>query len=250
MGIKHYKPGEHPGKFVGFRVTASWNQEYRQEYFDTFDAETQDDCDPYFKQQHLKAQILDLQWELESLDYQYQQFVTRNHPGTKPHRGLGFQGMTIGFLRAHGDQWEPCFLVNRSKDKADESTRKGRIVIPLKKHLFSDAWKLATNHWVEENEIRPEDIERIRKQPPSPEQFKELRRYMNEVEGCDIPVKSLHPVFAEQREMIRSSRLLEQSAKNGRTLPAHPKQEIDKGILLDVESWFAEEVESYRPGTS
>ena len=56
MGVKPYKPGEHPAGFVGFRVTVAYGDNYHQRYFSTVAAESQTDDDPYFRYQRLSAE--------------------------------------------------------------------------------------------------------------------------------------------------------------------------------------------------
>ena len=109
MGVKQYKPGEHPAGFVGFRVTVAYGDNYHQRYFSTVAAESQTDDDPYFRYQRLSAEKQDVEWQLESLRYQYQRFVTQNHPTTKPERGVGVHCITASFFLDRRKTWQAGF---------------------------------------------------------------------------------------------------------------------------------------------
>ena len=68
MSVHYYGRGDHGGGFVGFRVTKSFNGDYRQSYFSTIPAKSQSDEDIYFRYQRLKAEYKEAEWEAEMLD--------------------------------------------------------------------------------------------------------------------------------------------------------------------------------------
>ena len=97
MSAIYYGPSDHDSGFVGFRVTKAWNDIYRQKYFSTLRAESQSDDAIYFRYQRVRAEHQEACWVVESLEYQYQQFVTSNSGNIKPERGLGIHGIVILF---------------------------------------------------------------------------------------------------------------------------------------------------------
>lgn len=237
MSVHYYAPGDHGSGFVGFRVTSSFNDNYRQAYFSTRPAKSQSDDDVYFRYQRLRAEYQNAEWEAESLWYQYQQFVTTSNATSKPYRGLGIHGITATFAAWHGGKWEPCFTVSRPG-------KPGKRFM-FRHHPFSEAWTLAVNLWAEEYEILEEDYLRVLNNPPDPEHFKRLRRQMNDHEGFDISVEALRPVFSEQREQLAKERLTQRS--EALKLPTTPSRaDSQKDAETDMLAWF--EAERQRAG--
>lgn len=99
---------------------------------------------------------------------------------------------------------------------------------------LSEAWTEAVNHWGEVFEIRPKDIAKKLKVPPSPDQFKALRKHLNDHEGCDYPASVLHHVFSEQRALIEK-----QKARR------NAKEELNDELLL-IYANLEREVAGYR----
>lgn len=233
MSVFYYGPGDHDSGFVGFRVTRSWNGDYRQRYFSTNMAELQSDSDRYFKYQRLQAEYQDTVWAIESLEHQYHQFVTTNKSNTKPERGVGVHGIVIMFATAYGGKYAPGFGVSRP-DKPQKR-------FMLKDHLFSDAWRLAVNHWADENSIADEDRTRVLGNPPHPDQFKRLRHQMVNEEGRNVPVEALRPVYREQRILLTLAR--QQQASSAKELTSHRKpSSSDRSIETEISEWFQSEL--------
>lgn len=224
MSVFYYGPGDHDAGFVGFRVTRSWNGDYRQRYFSTNLAELQSDSDPYFKYQRLQAEYQDTAWAVESLEYQYQQFVTTNKSNTKSERGVGVHGIVIMFANAYGGNYAPCFCVSRPG--------KHQKRFMLKEHLFSDAWRLAVNLWAIENSILEADRDRVLENPPNPDQFKRLRQHMINEEHRNVPVESLRDVFREQRVSIALAR------QNQNSVPSNSSLSSDDSLERKMADWF------------
>lgn len=229
MGVKHYDRGEHESGFIGFRVTAVLKGEYEQEYFSTSAAAVQSDDCLVYKRQRLLAEMKDAEWAAESALDQYRAMVTTNHPTTKPERGVGVQGITLGFFRDKRGKWTPEIKVSRP----------GKLPLRLTfaTNLFSQVWIQAVQTWVEANGILPEDADRVLKSPPEPSQFSRLRKQMNR-EGFDIPVEALHHVFREQRQNLAAARLV------GKDAPV-PRPEISSvaadQIKGEIAEWFKRE---------
>lgn len=225
MGVRFYRPGEHQGGFIGFRVTRTVGDEYKQRYFST-NGLSEDDF--WFRYLKVKAQLVDTEWKVESLWHQYKTFVTSDHPNTKPGRGTGVHGITLGFTHDRRDRWVGCFIVQLSR-------KKGAHKVYFGTRLYSEAWKEAVNAWADNYEILPEDYDRVLNNPPPPEQFKELRRIMN-TEGFNIPVTALRQVFTEQREEIRMKRpLAHASAKSWAAPLLNPDA---KTMDEEMKAWF------------
>jgi hypothetical protein len=238
LSVHYYGRGDHGGGFVGFRVTKSFNGDYRQAYFSTIPAKSQSDEDIYFRYQRLKAEYKEAEWEADSLWYQYQQFVTKSHGTSKPYRGLGIHGITAGFALWHGGKWEPCFMVSRAGKPSKR--------FMFRHHPFSEAWALAVNLWAEEYQILEVDRIRVLASPPDPEHFKKLRRQMNDHDGFDISVEALGPVFSEQREQLARERL-NQRSNAALSLTAKPSPAVSqKEAEIDMLAWF--ETERKRAG--
>lgn len=231
MSVRYYGPGDHPGGFVGFQVTRSWDDDYRHTSFSTSPAKSQSDNDLYFRYKRLQAEYQDAEWAAESVLYQYQQFITTSSNKAKPYRGLGIHGITATFAQ-YGKACQPCFTVSRPG-------KPGKRFL-FKFHPFSEAWLLAVNLWADENGILEEDRARVLANPPDPEHFKQLRRQMNDYEGFDISVEALGPVFSEQREKMAQKRLTQRS--NALKLAETPSTvDSRKNAETDMLAWFEKE---------
>jgi hypothetical protein len=68
--------------------------------------------------------------------------------------------------------------------------------------LLSKAWEQAVSCWGNVYEIRPKDVAYKLTLAPSPDQFKALRKQLNNQEGHDFPASVLHHVYAEQRDQL------------------------------------------------
>lgn len=234
--MTYYGSGDHPAGFIGFRVVRSWDygKEYRQRYFSTSLAGSQSDTDVYFRYQRVRSEHQDACWAVESLEHQYQRFVTETKKTTKPERGLGVHGITAMFARWHGGTWEPCFSVSRPG--------KPQKRFFFRHYPFTKAWELAVNHWAQENSIMEVDRMRVLNTRPDPAQFKRLRRQMNDNEGSSVPVEALRPVFQEQRDLIIAQRSAEKvcSIKPLKTSSLNPSLKSTEAEMLD---WFESELE-------
>lgn len=231
MGVKLYKPGEHPGGFIGFRVSAAPEDGFENKYFSTSECAIQDDEDLKFKRQRLLAELTDAEWSAASILRQYQKFVSTNHPATKPLRGVGVHSLTARIWCDRTGNWRAGFFVRRGRGDVRE--------FAFELGLYSEVWAKAVNTWADAHEVLDEDRERVLAAKPDPEQFRELRRYMNDHEGCDIPVEVLGPVFREQREELKKARALQQAKDLKIDRAAPVKMEAD--MQADMTAWFEAE---------
>lgn len=195
MSVKFFGKGEHPAGFQGFRVAASFDGKFRNDYFSTSHL---DENNPGDKTQieilKLKAEIRDLEWKAEAALAEYQRFVSSDHPNCKPFRGVGVHCITAEFDngRTPGARYNPGFRVRLGRKS---------IFVNFKEYHFSKAWRersasglnITTSSLMTLNEC--ENV-------PDPGQFKLLRAQMIK-EGVDIPVSVLREVFAEQRLAIK-----------------------------------------------
>lgn len=231
MAVRYYGKGEHKAGFLGFRVTSGTGE---QRYFSTRAAAVQDDSDSRFLFQRLSAEKQDAEWRLESLRLRYQRFVTKEHAGTKPHRGVGVHGITAAFFRNGPNNWTPGFVVSRFRGGECRPARPFR----MKRKPYSQVWQEVVDFWAEEHGVLPRDRNRLLASSLGPEQFKRLRRQMNEHEGFDIPVSALSPAFAEQRSELEHQRALRNAQNLGLNqaagLPAPPSDDLQ----AEVAAWF------------
>ncbi|WP_139339081.1 hypothetical protein [Marinobacter lutaoensis] len=242
MGIKEYGPGDHDAGFIGFRVTFCFDGEYRQAYFSTVRAKYQDDRCLYFKRQRLRAELQDAEWAAESALYQYRRFVTENSSNTKPFRGVGVHGITLGFHRPSGtSKWTPHIAVSRPGRPSVRKT--------FKKGYFSAIWAQCVELWATEYGVLEGDRQRVLNNPPNPTQFKDLRRHMNEVEGHDIPASALSDVFREQRDQLKATRILKPTTRKPALADHFAPQDSDRQradtLEAEMATWFEKERQQF-----
>lgn len=233
MAVSYCGPGEHPGGFVGFRVTAGFGGNFYQRYFSTYSATEQSDADAYFLFRRLEAELQNLEWQRDSLQHRYERFVTENHSATHPERGVGVHGITATFSRCSRSSWRPCFRVARCEN--GEASRQSAKVFTFSRP-YSQVWEEAVRCWAQEHGVRAVDLDRVLKNPPDSEQFKRLRRQMNEHEGYDIPVEALSAVFAEQRDQLARQRA-ESKAKEMKLHVGGPSP-VNIDIQAEMAAWF------------
>lgn len=233
MAVTYFAPDEHPDGFVGFHVTAEVGDSFYQRHFNTYSATEQSDTDVYFLYRRLEAELQSLEWERDSLHYHYERFVSENAPNTQPERGVGVHGITAAFARRGRGPWRACFKVDRfhSGTAPRQPARLFTFSEP-----YSQVWEEAVAFWAQEHGVYANDMDRLLESPPDPEQFKHLRRQMNEREGCDIPVEALSPVFAEQRSVIARQRAA-LKAKEMKLQVGLPSP-LNKDIQMEMAAWF------------
>jgi hypothetical protein len=239
MTVSYYGRGDHPGGFIGFRVNRTPIGDFKQTYFATSHIAEQLDSDVRFKYLRLKAEHYDASWGAEVLFLQYQRFVSENHPTTDPVRGVGVHGITASFTVDRRDKWQACFLVAIS---SNNDRPRGSREFTFRTHEFSKVWGLAVEFWAQEHGIIAEDKARVLATPPSPEQFKLLRRKLNDESGADIPIEAISPVFAEQRALLSSQRSNTGKAKNAAkvTTEESSRGDIDQ-LNSEMTLWFEDQ---------
>jgi hypothetical protein len=195
MAISFYEKGELSSGFHGWRVVATIRGKRYQKYFSLNRSSTHIPQELWYQYQETRARYYEARYMARSAAIQYLDFINKDHPTTRPHRGVGFHGVTLGIGTGRSTAYETCyFSVNKrgaaSKFYIDESSS------------LSQAWERAVSHWGEIYEIRLKDVAQKLKLIPNPSQFKTLRTYMNEQEGHDFPANVLHHVYAEQRDRL------------------------------------------------
>lgn len=233
MAVTYYAPDEHPDGFVGFHVTAEFGDNFYQRHFSTYSAKEQSDADVYFLFRRLEAELQNLEWERDSLHYHYERFVSENAPNTQPERGVGVHGITAAFVRRGRGQWRACFKVDRFHSGI--ALRQPAQLFSFSEP-YSQVWEEAVVFWAQEHGVYASDMDRLLESPPDPEQFKRLRRQMNEREGCDIPVEALSPVFAEQRSKLSRQRAVLKA--KGMKLQVGLPSPLNKDIQEEMAAWF------------
>lgn len=239
MTVSYYARGDHPGGFVGFRVNRAPIKNFKQTYFGTSHIGHQSDSDVRFKYLRLKAEYYDAAWATEMLFAQYQRFVSENHPTTDPVRGVGVHGITASFTVDRRDKWQACFLVAIS---SNNDRPRGSREFTFRTHEFSKVWELAVEFWAQEHSIIAEDKARVLATPPSPEQFKLLRRKLNDESAADIPIEALSPVFAEQRSLLANQRRTSSKSAAKITTTERSTADVDR-LQSEMAVWFESQLE-------
>jgi len=241
MSVIYYGPGKHSSGFVGFRVAHSPTEGFKPECFSTSHLHKQSDHDVRFKYLRLKAEYHDAAWEAETLIRQYRRFVSESDPLTGSDCGVGVHGMTASFVLDRQKKWQACFLVSASTAGAH---RREPRAFTFQTRLFSQAWSEAVEFWAKEHEILAEDSARVLASSPAPEQFKRLRRSLNDQEKSDIPIETLSPVFEEQRALLAQKRREKATPVRSPT----PTQSPDTDPLQsEMAAWFQHQLHKALP---
>jgi hypothetical protein len=159
---------------------------------------------------------------------QYLDFISKDHPTTRPYRGVGFQGITLGIGTGRNTAHETCYFSVNKRGAATKFYIDDRT--PLSK-----AWEQAVSHWGEAYEIRSKDVAKKVKLVPSPDQFKSLRKRLNDHEGHNFPASVLHHVYAEQRGQLEKQKVRENT-----------QGELDEDELLAMYANLKREVSEFR----
>ncbi|QWV13883.1 hypothetical protein ABWH88_09970 [Marinobacter adhaerens] len=202
MAIRFYEKGELSSRFHGWRVVATIRGKRFQKYFSLDRPNYQISQELWHQYQETRARYYEARYMARSAAIQYLDFITKEHPTTRPYRGVGFHGITLGIGSGRRADQEVCYF---SVNKRGAATK---FYIDEKVTL-SQAWQQAVSHWGEIYEIRQKDVADKLKLTPSPAQFKALRKQLNEHEGHDLPPSVLHHVYAEQRSQINKKKARE-----------------------------------------
>ncbi|KXS54309.1 hypothetical protein [Marinobacter persicus] len=204
MAIHYYEKGQLSSRFHGWHVTATLRGKRYQKYFSLIPPKPTIPADFWYRYQRTRARYYDARWAARSAALQYIDALKTNHPNTRPYRGVGFRGITMGITTGDRVDQERCyFSVNHPGNAV-------RFYITEECPLTC-AWHQAVDHWGEVFGIRPKDIERKRNNPVAPSAFKALRNQLNHHEGFNISVEALHDVYAEQRAEIERQKAKEQT---------------------------------------
>ncbi len=202
MAINYYEKGELSSGFHGWRVVATIRGKRYQKYFSLNRPSTRIPQELWYQYQETRARYYEARYLARSAAAQYLDFINKDHPTTRPYRGVGFHGVTLGIGTGRKTAHELCFF---SVNKRGAATK---FYIDEKMAL-SQAWEEAVSLWGEVYEIRPKDVAEKLKLIPSPAQFKALRKHLNDHEGQDFPASVLHYVYAEQRGQLEKQKARE-----------------------------------------
>lgn len=187
MSIRFYS--EDSG-FCGWRVTVFVRGKKFQKKFSAHCHLRGIDPDLWWKYQSLKAHYYHAKWAARAAALNYIAFLNSESVHTKKHRGVGFQGITLGigrYQKARG--WYCYFVVNHAKNPK-------RIPITAKRGI-TQSWMKAVDLWGKRFGIRPKDIAEKKCLVPSRRQFQALWICLNE-EGKNIPLAALQNLFNEE----------------------------------------------------
>lgn len=194
MGLKFYQKSEkHPRKFHGWKVDYEINGKRIQEKFSNEPPSQSMPIEFWERYQETKARLLAAQCEKKIAASEYCALLRKDSPKTKPYRGLGMQGITLGIGSTFDESKTHCYFA------VDLGKSVFRVSITDEKPLRT-AWEFAVDVWGEEYGIRSKDIARKKRQVPSPEKFKLLRRHLNDKERAHLPVWVLSEVYQEYRD--------------------------------------------------
>ncbi|QCF28099.1 hypothetical protein soil367_18675 (plasmid) [Hydrocarboniclastica marina] len=183
------------------------------------------------KLQHLKARHYEAQCQARAIVRKYRRFIRTNDPRTNEAFGVGAHGIRMYAKpsKKTASGWEFGYLVTRGSGSSDRF-----FPILDEQWRISEAWAMAINFWAELHAIRDQDRLAKLEETPSPDRFKQLRRYLNE-QGKDIPTEALGPVYREQREALAREKAKKQLSR----------EELDDE-LADMLSWLTREIETTR----
>lgn len=226
MAISFYAKGELSSGFHGWRVVVAIRGKRYQKYFSARCLNTSIPEELWHRYQETRARYYDARWMARSAAIQYLDFLNQNHPNTRPHRGVGFQGITLGIGSDKQSAKEQCYFAVNKRGRA------AKFYIDEECSL-TEAWERAVNHWGGMFEIRPKDIARKITEVPSPDQFKALRHHLNEQEKHDLPASVLHYVYAEKRERLEKQKARKNTQADLRqddllSMYAHLEKEISQ----------------------
>jgi len=228
MAINFYEKGQLSSGFCGWRVVATIRGKRYQKYFSLNRPSERIPEELWFRYQETRARYYEARWQARSAAVQYRDFISKNHYSTLPHRGVGFQGITLGIGRGNRCKQDQCYFSVNLRGRA------AKVFITGDRPLTA-AWHHAVDVWGKGFEIRPKDIAAKRKLVPAPDQFKALRKQMNENEGADFSASVLHHVYQEQREAIEKQKVAKVFDK-----PATQDE------LLSFSANLQREIEAYR----
>lgn len=202
MTISFYEKGELSSGFHGWRVISTIRGKRYQKYFSLHRPNPRISEELWRQYQETRARYYEARYMARSAAVQYLDFINKDHPTTRPYRGVGFQGVTLGIGAGRSAAHEACyFSVNKRRATA-------KFYIDEQASL-SQAWEQAITYWGEVFEIRTKDIAHKLKCVPSPDKFKALRKQLNDREGHDFPASVLHHVYAEQRGQLEKQKARE-----------------------------------------
>jgi hypothetical protein len=228
MAINFYAKGELSSGFHGWRVVATIRGKRYQKYFSLNRSNTRIPQELWHSYQETRARYYEARYMARSAAIQYLDFINKEHPATRPYRGVGFQGVTLGIGAGRSTAHELCFFsVNKrgaaTKFYIDNGTR------------LSQAWEQAVSYWGNVYEIRPKDVAHKLTMVPSPDQFKALRKQLNDQEGHDFPASVLHHVYTEQRDQLGKQKIRENT-----------QECFDGDELLSLYANLKQELSGYR----
>jgi len=228
MAISFYEKDELSSGFHGWRVIATIRGKRYQKYFSLKRPNTRVTQEFWHQYQEKRARYYEARYMARSAAIRYLDFINKEHPSTRAHRGVGFCGITLGIGTGRATAREVCyFSVNK---------RGAAVRFYIDEQLsLSQAWEEAVKHWGEIHQIRPKDVALRLKRIPHPDRFKALRKQMNDHEGQDFPASVLHHAYAEQRGKLETQKVRKTT-----------KGKIDEDELLAMYANLERQLSAYR----
>ena len=228
MAIQFCDEIEKRGRFKGWRVSVDIRGKRYRKSFSLEKLSNSIPDDVWYRYQHTKARYHEAKLLARAAATQYVDFISSEHRGTKPCRGVGFHGLTLGIGKLKRNQDYQCYF------SVNVSGRPHRVPVTQSRNL-TESWQKAVSIWGRLHGIRQKDIDKKMKDVPAPERFKELRQHMNANEGKSIPVDVLHHVFAEKRLELEKQKSLRKV-----------EVQFSDQDLMEFQNSLKQEIQSYQ----
>ena len=191
MSIYEYNEGDHPGGFLGLRVTVSINGNVKQKYFRF--KKNHHEYISLVEEKALRKKAAKLHNEWMKLQKQAQAEAKKVEYFKHKRQSVyntGIQGISMRFIidkKWRQNQWKiyytPAFRIQGMENK-----KKYLKTFYITDKSYSDAWIEAVIYFCKVKNI--DDISPFLEKIPDKNRFKEIRRYMIK-QGHNIPLSKL-----------------------------------------------------------
>ena len=228
MAIQFFDGEEHNARFKGWKVSVQIRGKRYRKRFGLAKPSHKIEDDLWYRYQYTRARYHEAKLLARAAATQYIDFISTEHRGTKPCRGVGFHGLTLGIGKLKRNQDYQCYF------SVNALGCPHRIPVTRSRNL-TESWQKAVALWGSLHGIRQKDIGTKMKAVPAPERFKELRQHMNKKEGKNIPVDVLHDVYAQNRLALENKKAV-----------TTVKGQFSEQDLTELQKSLQREIQSYR----
>lgn len=110
MAIHFYEESDLSSGFYGWRVAAMIRGKRYQKYLSLRRPSDNVPQELWHRYQKTRAEYYEARWSMRAAAVKYLDFIRTEHARTKPYRGVGFQGITLGIGTNGGGQTEQCYF--------------------------------------------------------------------------------------------------------------------------------------------